>query len=191
MENKAEEPVIICHSPTRKDLKNTDEFVHCVNILKRECKIPIELRLIENTPHKECLCLKRESHILFDHLQGYFGVSSLEGLSQGLCVIAGLGEWNRRQIEEYTGIKDLPWVIANNGCLSKRLAGLIRSVETADEIGKHSRSFMENHWNPDKLAHRLVCQIEPSVKNPKNRQTPGAEKPSHCQRWDMGPPPKQ
>ncbi len=100
LENKADEPVIICHSPTRKDLKNTTEFIHAVNKLKKESKIPIELRLIENTSHKECLRLKRESHILFDHLQGYYGVSSLEGLSQGLCVVAGLDEWNKKHIKK-------------------------------------------------------------------------------------------
>jgi hypothetical protein len=191
MKNKPKEPVIICHSPTRKDLKNTDEFIYAVNNLKRDSEIPNELRLIENTPHKECLRLKRESHILFDHLQGYFGVSSLEGLSQGLCVIAGLDDWNRGHIEAFTGTKELPWVIANNGCLAKRLAGLIHDVENAAEIGKHSRSFMEKCWNPNKLANQLVFQIESSVKHPKNRQTPGAEKPSHCQRWDTGHPPKQ
>lgn len=82
-----------------KDLKNTTEFIHAVDKLKRESKTLIELRLIENTSHKECLRLKRESHILFDHLQGYYGVSSLEGLSQGLCVVAGLDEWNKKHIK--------------------------------------------------------------------------------------------
>jgi hypothetical protein len=83
LENKPDSPVIICHSPTRRDLKNTTEFIRAVSDLKRYAKFPIELCLIENTPHKECLRLKRAAHVLFDHLQGYFGVSSLEGLSQG------------------------------------------------------------------------------------------------------------
>ncbi len=50
LENKQEEPIIICHSPTQKDLKNTEEFIQAVYMLKNKSKAHIELHLIENHP---------------------------------------------------------------------------------------------------------------------------------------------
>ena len=108
VENKPETPVIICHSPTRRDLKNTAEFIQATDKLKKSTHMPVEIRIVENMPHKECLSLKRESHILFDHLQGYFGVSSLEGLSQGLCVVAGLDDWNQQTLKSLQEPRNFP-----------------------------------------------------------------------------------
>jgi hypothetical protein len=158
LENKPEEPIIICHSPTRKDLKNTDEFVSAVHELKKSSEIPIELRLIENTPHKECLCLKREAHILFDHLHGYFGVSSLEGLSQGMAVVAGLDEWNKLHICQYFGVDYLPWVDCKENNIVKILSELIQD-DRMHKIGYKGRTFMINHWKSDRLCTDLINTI--------------------------------
>jgi hypothetical protein len=160
LEDKPEKPIIICHSPTRKDLKNTAEFIQAVAETKRESSVPIELRLIENTPHKDCLRLKRESHILFDHLQGYFGVSSLEGLSQGLCVIAGLDEWNRRHLEGFTGASELPWIHAEPFSIKNVLEALINDPMRCRELGAVSRKFMQAHWHPQKIAKHLTSVME-------------------------------
>ena len=65
LEDKPETPVIICHSPTRKDLKNTDELIHAVKKFKKKSAVPIELQLIENTPHKACLLLKTRRAISY------------------------------------------------------------------------------------------------------------------------------
>ena len=154
LEDKPEEPVIICHSPTRKDLKNTEEFIQAVKELKRISKTPIELRLIENTPHKECLRLKRESHILFDHLQGYYGVSSLEGLSQGLAVVAGLDEWNKRHIRECFCVNDLPWVDCTPQTIASSLFKLVLEDQWRDHDGR-SRRFMAEAWDDRFLAGKL------------------------------------
>ncbi len=159
VEEKPVEPLVISHSPTRKDLKNTDEFIAAVRELKKSSPIPIELRLIENTAHKECLRLKRESHILFDHLQGYFGVSSLEGLSQGLCVMAGLDEWNRRHIQDFTGATTLPWMLANTENLQSRLNAAVVEHDFSEQK-RTSRVFMENHWHPRRVAEHLIETIE-------------------------------
>ena len=155
LENKPDKPIIICHSPTRKELKNTNEFVHAVNKLKRESRIPIELRLIENTPHKECLCLKRESHILFDHLQGYYGVSSLEGLSQGLCVIASLDDLNKRHIRNYFEVDDLPWMDCRPEDICETLSKLLQPWKL-EKMKTDSRNFMTEYWNDRKLAQNLT-----------------------------------
>lgn len=157
MKDKPEEPLSICHSPTRKDLKNTEEFIQALHEVRQDSKTPIELRLIEDTAHKECLRMKRESHILFDHLQGYYGVSSLEGLSQGLCVIAGLDEWNIGHIEVFTDTRQLPWVISKNvEQLPEDLRELFEEPARRRAIGSQARSFMVEHWTPQQVVAKLA-----------------------------------
>lgn len=146
----------IAHSPTRKDLKNTDEFLHVAGRLV-ERGLPLEVDLIDDVPNAECLARKRRCHVLFDHMQGYYGVSSLEGLSQGLAVIAGLDEWNRRHVAEFAGTTDLPWVIARNaGQLEQRLVELDADRSACREAGLAGRRFMETFWSDRRAAARLV-----------------------------------
>ena len=158
LENKSEERVVVCHSPTRKDLKNTDEFMAAMRALEGNAFLPVETRLIERTPHKDCLRLKRESHILFDHLQGYYGVASLEALSQGLCVVAGLDEWNKRHIREYFGVDDLPWVDCSADAILETLTVLVQSP-SRPILSSASRVFMTEVWSDRFLTHKLIDQI--------------------------------
>lgn len=149
-------PLKISHSPTRKDLKNTDDLLAVtqdLNTLGRE----LELDLIDDVPNAECLRRKRLSHVCFDHMQGYYGVSSLEALSQGVAAIAGLDEWNRRHMEEFAGTEDLPWVVAHDrSSLREQLIRLDQDRELLGVIGDSGRRFMEDHWSDRKLALRLV-----------------------------------
>lgn len=154
LKNKPEEPIIICHSPTRRDLKNTEEFLAAMEKLRQSSPVPVELHLIENTPHKECLRMKRESHILFDHLQGYYGVTSLEALSQGLCVVAGLDEWNKRHIRDYFGVDDLPWVDCTPQTIADTLSSRIHDNDWPS-LSKQSRHFMTTAWNDEFLSHEV------------------------------------
>ncbi len=160
LKDKPETYIGVCHSPTRKDLKNTDEFIQIMNEMGTFSAAPVKMCLIENTSHKECLKSKRQCHILFDHLQGYYGVSSLEGLSQGLCVIAGLDEWNIQHITTFAGTTYLPWVIATSCDLKKQFISLINDPDRIKETGLKSRAFMENHWSPKKVSELLVAQIQ-------------------------------
>lgn len=147
-------PLRIGHSPTRKDLKNTDEFLAvCERLRARLGESAFDVDVIENTLYSECLARKQQCEIVFDHMQGYFGVSSLEALSQGTAVIAGLNAWNQEQIRAFFGCDALPWVLAyTEQELEARLEQLIREKELRREIGRISRAFMERYWNADVIA---------------------------------------
>jgi len=150
-------PLKVAHSPTRKDLKNTDELLAVVQGLRTRGSA-LELDLIDNVPHSECLARKRAAHVLFDHMQGYYGVSSLEGLSQGLAVIAGLDAWNRAHVAEFSGLAEdaLPWVLANSAeDLAARLRELAADMDLCRARGEASRRFMENCWSEEKVAGQL------------------------------------
>lgn len=97
-----EAPWRVAHSPTRRDLKNTAEFLRVVDGLKADPTAPaVAAEVIEMTPHHLCLARKRACQALFDHMQGYYGVSSLEALSMGLPVLVGLDAFNLGHIRAF------------------------------------------------------------------------------------------
>lgn len=155
MRPKSQETIRIAHSPTRRELKNTTYFLETVEKIRRD-NGRLAVDLIEQTEHRECLRRKRRCHILFDHLQGYYGVSSLEGLSQGLCVIAGLDQWNRERIREFAGVERLPWVITDERSFPETLRELLEDHDRRREISSYGRRFMEAHWHETTVTRRLM-----------------------------------
>jgi hypothetical protein len=146
----------ICQSPTRKFHKHTAEFKAVLTQLQKKYFAHIRPVIIEKISYMACLRIKRECHIVFDHMRGWFGIASLESLSQGKPVIAGLDDWNIQCIKDFTGANELPWVIARNqGELEARLTSLIEDENLRDQIGRSSRAFLEKHWNEQKVIKRL------------------------------------
>ncbi len=152
--------ITICQSATRKDIKNTRDLMDVVSQLKPTLEAPLlEVKLIENTDHKTCLKMKNKCQIAFDHMQGYYGVSSLESLSQGKPVIAGLDEWNRSCIIDFAGTSQIPWIICRNRTdLVRAIRELHSDPDKIDSIGHAGRSFMCNHWSDKKVAGAL-CEF--------------------------------
>lgn len=149
-------PLKVCHSPTRKDLKNTDEFLDVVSTINKR-KVHVSVDLIDDVPNTECLARKRRHHVLFDHMQGYYGVSSLEGLSQGVAVIAGLDEWNRARVSEFAKTEDLPWILAHTKKdLTDRLMEFIQDRPACEAAGKKGRAFMEQQWSDKRVIEHLA-----------------------------------
>lgn len=145
----------VAHSPTRKDLKNTDEFLAVMKRLgSRNARMDVEL--IDDVPNVECLDRKRRCHVLFDHMQGYYGVSSLEGLSQGLAVIAGLDDWNLARIADYTGSDSHPWLVARTpDMLERTLRELNADWDRCKAVGREGRRFIEECWSDRRGVRRL------------------------------------
>lgn len=148
-------PIKICQAPTRKYHKHTQEFKAVMRKLQE--KYPsVETLIIENRPYLDCLKLKRTCHIVFDHMRGWFGISSLESLSQGKPVIAGLDEWNIKCIRDFTGCHGLPWVVAREeNQLEHELHKLATDADRRNNIGLKSRRFMENHWTEKRVLEVL------------------------------------
>jgi glycosyltransferase involved in cell wall biosynthesis len=149
-------------APTRKDLKNTNELIQVMERVQRTLgDRRLELDIIEHCLYSRCLERKNQCHVIFDHMQGYYGVSSLESLSQGKPVIAGLDDWNVRWIREFTGTDNLPWVIARNSDeLEDRLGGLIQDDGLREHIGRRSRRFMEARWSEPHVLRMLLDVYE-------------------------------
>ncbi len=148
--------VIVCQSPTRKFHKHTDELISVMDKLTEKYNY-LKMLIIEKTPYSECLAIKKTCNIVFDHMRGWFGIASLESLSHGKSVIAGLDDWNIKSIKEFTGSEALPWVIArNSNDLGKELEKLITDKGLRQETGVQSRRFMENCWTEQHVLKVLI-----------------------------------
>ncbi len=148
--------VVLSHSPTVRALKNTHELVTAVERV-RATDPRLELELLEGMRHRECLERKRRSDLCFDHMQGYFGMSSLEALSQGVPTIAGLDQWNKSEISDFFGCESVPWLRARHGGeLTDLLRRLAADPAQREAIGRNSRAFMENVWTEQRVAQGLI-----------------------------------
>ena len=145
------EEFTVGHSPTRLALKNTAELITAAN------KAEVNVDIIMNTTHKECLRRKQKCHVIFDHLQGYYGIASLEGLSMGKPVIANLSDWVEANIKEFAETEDLPWLGAGDASMVQGCLGAISYPEyPLKEKGEEGRNFMVNHWSDKKVVDRLI-----------------------------------
>ncbi len=151
-------PVRVVQAPTRKFDKHTAEFRSVAKELAP--RFPqAEFHVLEMMAYREVLAFKRRSHVVFDHMNGHFGISSLESLSQGVPVIAGLDDWNIAKIREFTGAAELPWVIARDrDALRDRTAELLASPAMRAEVGAAGRRFMEDRWT-EQHALRVLLDV--------------------------------
>ena len=150
------EKIWVCQAPTRKYHKDTKTFMRVMeNVMRANGRAG--MKIIENVSYFDCLRIKRTLHVVFDHMQGHFGISSLESLSQAKPVIAGLDDWNIEQIRNFTGAQDVPWVIARDERqLQKKITELVEDDAMRVEIGLGSRQYMERYWTEQQALKILL-----------------------------------
>ncbi|MFA5217045.1 glycosyltransferase [Sulfuricurvum sp.] len=145
-------PILISHSPTNRLIKSTDHFLQVVDEVK-EIYPEIELDLISNTTHVDCMARRRKCHIHFDQLMlGAYGVASLEALAMGQICIVGL-----EKVEGY--IPGHSFI--NTPTESSLKAGLIEAIELlqSNEYKKHlkaGREWVENTHDARKIVEYVL-----------------------------------
>jgi len=152
------ERLCVCHMPTHALLKNVNEIQSIMKRIGGETNS--FLMNIQGVDHEQAIRHKRNAHIVFDHMQGYYGLSSLEGLSMGKPTIAGLSKYTLDVITKFFGVElgKIPWVIATNKSeLETRLIELLGSEAHRRSIGEISRKFMEEVWSDRVIGQRLAA----------------------------------
>ena len=138
------EDFTVVQAITNIALKDTEVLIQAA------IKADVKLDLIMNVTLRDCLERKRKAHICFDHLRGFYGLSSLESLSQGVPVIANLSDWVEVNIKEFAETEELPWI----NTTPYHLEGVLLSLEM-NRIWS-CRDFMVNHWSDKKVVDRLI-----------------------------------
>lgn len=151
---------IVCHTVSDPILKDSIMIEKAVNYVGRTQ--PVNLMTIEKTPFELTMGRKRLAHVVFDHMQGYYGLASLEGLSMGKPVIAGLDDNTIKHILDFFKIPDiLPWQRPRDQKgLNDCVMDLIANPEMMSHIGKLGRSFMETIWSDYAIAQKAARLYE-------------------------------
>jgi glycosyltransferase involved in cell wall biosynthesis len=140
-------------------LKNVKEIVEAIKSL--EDIYPVKYFPISGMKFDTAIKVKRHSHIIFDHIQGYYGLGSLEGLSMGKPVIAGLNDYCLKRIFEFFDISDTPWQVARTvKDIRDVIFNLLADPEKMKEVGEYSRKFMEEVWSDKAIGRRLASFYE-------------------------------
>jgi len=133
----------VAHSPTRRQIKGTIEFLRACDYLKMHLDINIEPVLIENMEHGAALRLKASCDAVFDSFWLGIQGSGLEGASMGKPVVAGDPEAQKDLLK--LGIP-VPWTVANDEYqLREVLAKLAKDrkfyAAEADRVHQYVRQY--------------------------------------------------
>lgn len=147
----------VMQTPTDTVLKNTAMFKMAVEEAAKTEQV--YFYEVYGSPLRLSLAFKRICHILCDHLQGYYGLCSLEGFSMGKPVIAGLSEYTIGAICNFFNVPrgTLPWInVYGQQELNDTLLKYVKSAELRAEAGRKGREFMETVWSDKNVADRLA-----------------------------------
>ncbi|MBU6148554.1 MAG: glycosyltransferase [Actinomycetales bacterium] len=105
-------PFRVAHSPTKRSIKGTEQFVTVCRTLTEQEGLRIEPVVLEGMDHGAALAAKATCDAVFDSFWLGIQGSGLEGAAMGLPVLAGdpeaQGDLTRQGIP-------VPWTIANDG----------------------------------------------------------------------------
>jgi len=143
------ENVLIAHSPTRRDYKNTDLLIETVNRIQG-----LELVLIEGKTNEESLRLKAMCDITFDQMHLCYGNSGLEAMCFKQAVIAAPTDSARILINKYIDYE--PYVYATPDTLYNVLLKLTNDKEYRDKCANVSFNYVKKYHDFPVVANKLI-----------------------------------
>lgn len=104
---------------------------------------------------------RAEHDVVFDHLQGYYGLVSIEGMAQELCVINGCGVYRQGsesidvmdELQKFFGAKP-PFLITDRKKFFETLSTL--SPDIVNDYAARGKEFMNTHWSGKENIKRLI-----------------------------------
>jgi len=114
-------------------------------------------RFVTEAPWEEAMRLRQECDIAIDEIvTGSYHMCSLEALSQGLATIAGLDAQTVDALEQVTGTREHPWIVAGPATLRRALRELVEDGGYRQAKRREAREYMERHWNPAAITARFA-----------------------------------
>lgn len=146
---KRRERPIVCHAPTRRGAKGTDEVLEAVKKLQAE-GLEFEFTLLEGLAHKKLIKVLSDADIVIDQLLiGWYGVLSVEAMALGKAVVAYIRDDLVNEVP-----KDV-LVNANPLTIEDRLRELIADPDRRVSLGEAARAYVERYHASDVVAKRL------------------------------------
>lgn len=121
----------------------------------------VEVDIITNTPHFDCMDRKARCHIFIDEVMtGSYHLNSLESLALGSIVINNIDEHCENTLLKTTGANKHPFIKSDISSLQDTLISLCRVFEKdtiqIEEKMRESLSFMNKYWTDEQVAQNYL-----------------------------------
>ena len=153
--------ITICHLPTDPHIKNTREFKLACNELKEEFQDKFDYEIITLVSNEEAINIKTRYHLCFDHMQGYYGVNSLESASVGCIPLVGPNKENIKMLKDYVNSKDVPFnIVTSKEELKNAIKQYITNPEKIEVDSERCYKWMKEYWNPKQHLKKIEEVLE-------------------------------
>jgi hypothetical protein len=155
----------------RWDTKGYPETIKMLKRFKKKALskgLKVEIDIIEQVSHDECLRRKALSDIAIDDLvTGSYHMSTLESLMAGSAVLSYLDERVVNAVATITGRTDFPVINTRLEEAEQMLLYLCSNPKLTRELGNHSGRWMHEYWAPDRMATIFENAYIQVIENPK------------------------
>lgn len=178
--------------------KGSEQTIAILNRLQAKYGKKVDVCVVTNRPHRECMAEKRTAHICIDEcVTGSYHLQSLEACSVGALVLNNIDDQTFACMRAVNGQNSHPFVRTSLDELFDRLCFYVENPETLLKAGRASRKWMEDFWNPRILVgcylrayHNLWVRgaVAPKneIGNPKSKTSSVAEGYSRHRRTRHG-----
>lgn len=143
-----------------------------VSTLRRE-GLAVELDMITQVPHAECLARKAVCDVFLDDLvTGSYHLNTLESLAQGSATLCHLDGRIQSVLADLLGRTDFPALAVRLEDIEPVLRRFARDPALARALGAQSRTWMQSHWQPAQMAARFVALYADLVTAPRTAFAP-------------------
>ena len=141
----------VCHSPTNRTYKGTDEIIRIIERLKIE--IEFDFILIEGLSHKKAMEMKAGCDIFIDQttdLGGWgYGMSTIEAMSFGMCCIC------KMQPGVSESMNSPPIISADNDSLEHELRTLLNDRKKIAYYGEKAYDWCNANHGYEAVSNQL------------------------------------
>ncbi len=153
---KVSSPLRVCHSPTNRYYKGSDDIIEICSDLDKDGFI--EFVLIEDKTQEEAIKIKRSCDVYIDQIHNRggwgYGMSSIESLSMGLICLTEL-------VSEYQDfIPDHPFINVTKQNLKKKILDLTKNQELLNHKKIKSREWVVKYHDISNVSQSLYLYYE-------------------------------
>jgi hypothetical protein len=145
---------------SRWDTKGYRETTKLLNSVVRKAaarNIELQVDIIEQVSHAECLQRKSACHIVIDDLvTGSYHLNTLESLASGSVCLTHMDRATQQAVFDLTGRSDFPAVSVGLEDAEVVLLDLAGNRPLVDAMGDHARDWMRQHWAPKDTARHFL-----------------------------------
>ena len=189
------EAVRIGYAPTRfnsgrssrwdtKGYIETKRMLNAVMARSTKQRQPVEVDIIEQVSHQECLRRKSACHIVVDDLvTGSYHLNTLESLAAGSVCLTYMDRTTQQAVFDLTGRSDFPALSVGLEDAEEVLVNLVSDRRMVEALGEHSRLWMAQHWAPKSMARHFLDAYAHVMSDPRKPFLQRRDTPLEIQQW--------